>query len=172
MARSARNLKVRSRKLAPVQQVATQGIAVVLMATALRAKWRECYEDVGKRAVARTVLDYEAERSHAAVAKHERVQEARLLHGELVADGHVTLQLRRGMLQLQDRHARLQDRLDQRELTRRLERLEGLREVTDERLLLSVPWRWARGQQREVEICAWLGFRVRALGLGLGSGSG
>ena len=155
-----------------MQQVATQGIAVVLMATALRARWRECYEDVGKRAVARTVLDYEAERSHAAVAKHERVQEARLLHGELVAHGHVALQLRRGMLQLQDRHARTVDRLDVRELARRLERLEGLREVTDERLLLGVRWRWARRQQREVEICAWLGFRVRALGLGLGSGSG
>ena len=155
-----------------MQQVATQGIAVVLMATALRARWRECYEDVGKRAVARTVLDYEAERSHAAVAKHERVQEARLLHGELVAHGHVALQLRRGMLQLQDRHARTVDRLDVRELARRLERLEGLREVTDERLLLGVRWRWARRQQREVEICAWLGFRVRALGLGLGLGSG
>jgi hypothetical protein len=76
------------------------------------------------------------------------------------------------MLQLQDRHARTVDRLDVRELARRLERLEGLREVTDERLLLGVRWRWARRQQREVEICAWLGFRVRALGLGLGSGSG
>ena len=120
----------------------------------------------------RTVLDEHTERLRASVLLHVGVEKARLLHGELVAHGHVALQLRRGMLQLQDRHARTVDRLDVRELARRLERLEGLREVTDERLLLGVRWRWARRQQREVEICAWLGFRVRALGLGLGLGSG
>ena len=99
----------------------------------------------------RTVFHDEAERSHATVAKHERVQEARLLHGELVADGQVALQARRSVLQLQNRHARLVDRLDQGELSRRL---EGLCEVTDERLLLGVRWRWSRELHGEIEICA------------------
>ena len=93
----------------------------------------------------------EAERSHATVTKHERVQEARPLHGELVADGHVALQARRRVLQLQNRHARLVDRLDQGELSRRM---EDLREVTDERLLLRVRWRRARELHCEIEICA------------------
>ena len=37
----------------------------------------------------RTVLDDEAERTHARVELHVRVQEARLLHGKVVADGQV-----------------------------------------------------------------------------------
>ena len=93
------------------------------------------------------VLDEEAERLHATrptsggtVAQHVGMQQARLAHGEVVANGKVALQPRRRVLQFQDRHARAVDRLDQRELARRLEPLEGLREVTDERLLLGVRW--------------------------------
>ena len=83
------------------------------------------------------------------------MQQARLAHGEVVADGEVALQPRRRVLQLQDRHARAVDRLDQRELARRLERLEGLREVTDDLLLLGVRWHCAQGQQqRQVEVRA------------------
>ena len=90
------------------------------------------------------------------------MQQARLAHGEVVADGEVALQPRRRVLQLEDRHARAVDRFDQRELARRLERLEGLREVADKRLLLGVRWRalvrssWATPtvEQREIEICA------------------
>ena len=114
------------------------------------------------------VLYEEAERLHATrptpatVAQHVGVQQARLAHGKVVTDGKVALQPRRRVLQLQDRHARAVDRLDQRELARRLERLEGLREVTDKRLLLGMRWRalvrsrWATPavEQREVEVCA------------------
>ena len=49
------------------------------------------------------------------------------------------------------RHAHLVDRLDQGELSRCL---EGLCEVTDERLLLGVRWRWSRELHGEIEICA------------------
>jgi len=105
----------------------------------------------------RTVLDDEAERPHALVEPHVRVQEARLLHGEVVADGEVAPQPRCGVLQLQDRHASTVHRLNLRELARCLERLERHREVTDERLLLDVRGRAWAGDEREVEIGTWLG---------------
>eukprot|EP00964_Phaeocystis_antarctica_P036086 scaffold20629_cov67-Phaeocystis_antarctica.AAC.4 len=102
------------------------------------------------------VLDDETERLRASVLLHVCVEQARLAHGELVADGHVALQPRRRVLQLQDGHvhARAFDGLDQRELARHLQRLEGLREVADERLLLGVRWWWALCLQREVEVRA------------------
>ena len=53
----------------------------------------------GHGVAARTVLDDEAERPYARVELHVRVQEARLLHGKVVADGQVAPQPRRGMLQ-------------------------------------------------------------------------
>tara|TARA_B100000768_G_scaffold28408_1_gene26789 strand:- start:689 stop:889 length:201 start_codon:yes stop_codon:yes gene_type:complete len=54
----------------------------------------------------RTVLDDEAEWPYALVESHVRVQEAGLLHAEVVTDGEVAPQPRRRMLQLQYRHAR------------------------------------------------------------------
>ena len=45
----------------------------------------------GRVARRRTVLDDEAERPYALVEPHVRVQKARLLHGEVVTDGYITL---------------------------------------------------------------------------------
>eukprot|EP00964_Phaeocystis_antarctica_P038837 scaffold22225_cov72-Phaeocystis_antarctica.AAC.3 len=88
-------------------------------------------------------------RPYALVKPHVGVQEARLLHGEVVADGDVALQSRRAMLQLQDRHARSVHGLDLHKLARRLERLECHREMTNERLLLDVRWRTLSVRMRD-----------------------
>ena len=45
----------------------------------------------GGGSVRHTVLDDQAERPYALVEPHVRVQKARLLHGEVVTDGYITL---------------------------------------------------------------------------------
>ena len=63
------------------------------------------------------MLDDEAEWPHALVEPHVRMQQARLLHGEVVTDGEVAPQPRRRVLQPQYWYARTIHRFNLRELT-------------------------------------------------------